>query len=117
LSSAAVTLTNVVLRASGSPANVGVQHAGVGSLLLSGVNAIGQGGSTSAGLYVPAAGNVSVDRSTLNGSINSILDSSVNLIRVGASRLVGPVSNLGGATVTCVFSYSGAYAPLSATCN
>ena len=60
---------------------------------------------------------VTVDRSTLAGSVNSILNQVGSTVRVAASQLAGPVGSSGGGTTTCLFSYSGSYGALNAACQ
>ncbi len=71
------------------------------------------------GLATDAAhsGTITVDRSTLKGTVNSVAAASAaTTIRIGASQLNGSVSP-GAGTLTCVASYSGAFAALNSTCN
>jgi hypothetical protein len=58
---------------------------------------------------------VSIDASDVYGSGRTISSSAPFTILVGGTKLNGPLP--AGGTRTCVASYTGAYTPVSATCN
>jgi hypothetical protein len=55
---------------------------------------------------------IKVDRSTVSGTTNSILGRADFAVKLGASKLVGPI-DAGGSALTCVFVYDEAYAPIA----
>jgi hypothetical protein len=88
-----VSLTNVTTNTNGGTQRIGLQNGGI------------------------TAATTTVDRSTLVGSTASIFGSVASTVRVGGSKLVGPVLNSGGSTAACLFSYNGVYGALNAACQ
>jgi hypothetical protein len=115
-----VSLTEVTATASGSAGTfVGIYNSSA-TVQLTGVIArgIGGGAGNRQGLFNDTgASTVSVDRSTLTGTTNSVLNSNSSVLRVGGSQLVGPVATISGATTSCVLSYNGSYAVLTPVCQ
>jgi hypothetical protein len=83
------------------------------------VKASGAAGSASSGLATSGSGTITADSSSIAGSAAAINNNgnSQSTIKVGASKVDGAALTPGFGTVTCVASYSAAYAPLSAACG
>ena len=62
--------------------------------------------------YGSTNASIVIDRSTLEGAANSIANSGDN-VKVGASKLIGPVAG----PASCVGAYDGNLSPLSASCE
>jgi hypothetical protein len=56
-----------------------------------------------------------IDRSTFEGSTNSIRNDTEFTLRIGASKLVGAANAVG--TYKCVGAYDGSYDELDPTCQ
>ncbi len=74
------------------------------------INTYGMYNDASSGSYA-----INVDRSTFQGSTNSISNSSYYTLRIGASKLVGTVN--GSGTFTCAGAYDGNYVTLNNACQ
>jgi hypothetical protein len=88
------------------------------SSMIVGRSQVGSFASGGLGLQnVGASGafTVSIDASDVYGSGRTISSSAPYTILVGGTKLNGPLP--AGGTRTCVASYTGAYTPVSATCN
>lgn len=109
------TMKNVTVFATGGSGNTAVYNSGSSAPTLSNVSATARG-ALSSGMSTVMSSTVTilVDRSTFDGTTSVSNGSSVTL-KIGASKLVGAVSNSG--TLTCADSYNGNYAALGANCQ
>jgi hypothetical protein len=108
--------------ASGSGVATAVSNRGNGSTLTvrgSTVEASGPAGSDASALATTGGASITADASSVSGTTASLNNggNSTSTIRVGGSKLSGPVAIPGFGTVTCVLSYSASYASLSSACN
>ncbi len=135
--SSSPSMTNVTATASGGSSNIGVYNYSSSSPSMTDVTATASGvlgtttygvlndtsspkivtsiisasgGTTNYGVYSDGSGTVTIDRSKITASSNTIVNNSVGVTtRVGASKLSGgPVFN-GGGTLTCSASYNENY--------
>jgi hypothetical protein len=83
------------------------------------VEASGPAGSDASALATTGDASITADASSVSGTTASLNNggSSTSTIRVGGSKLSGPVATPGFGSVMCVLSYSASYAPLSSACN
>jgi hypothetical protein len=79
------------------------------------VGSFASGGLGLQNVGTTGAFTVSIDASDVYGSGRTISNSAPFTILVGGTKLNGPLPS--GGTRTCVASYTGAYTPVSATCN
>jgi hypothetical protein len=79
------------------------------------VGSFASGGLGLQNVGTSGAFTVSIDASDVYGSGRTISSSAPYTILVGGTKLNGPLP--AGGTRTCVASYTGAYTPVSATCN
>jgi hypothetical protein len=106
------TMRNVAVTATG----VAVSNSGTSSPTLSNVTAISTGlNRTGMVNSSTSSATIVVDRSTFQGNGASVSNLSNVTLKIGASKLVGPVSNSG--TITCANSYNGNYVALGPTCQ
>jgi hypothetical protein len=113
------SLTDVVANASAAAGTIiGVFNDNVAGNLTN-VTATASGGGVRYGLVngQGVATTTTVDRSTLSGPSGAILGQAASTTRVAGSKLVGPVTNIGGSTSSCLFSYNGNYTVLNAACQ
>jgi len=113
--SASPVLMNVSMAASGGPDDFGMLNEDDSSPVLTNVVAYG----STAGLKSMTNGStssVTIDRSTITGDLNAILNDSGTSLMIGGSKLGGARNTLLG-TWTCVGSYNEAYSALGADCN
>ncbi|MBL0225716.1 MAG: tail fiber domain-containing protein [Geobacteraceae bacterium] len=99
------TMTDVTATATGATANYGVKN-NASSLVMSNVTAKGSGGTSNYGMYSSSLlgpYTILIDRSTFEGSTNSIYNDTYSTIKIGASKLIGP-RNVSG-----TYTYSGTY--------
>jgi hypothetical protein len=70
------------------------------------------------GLATSGSGSITADGSVISGGTASLNNNgeAASTIRVGGSKLSGPVATPGFGTVSCVFTYDASYAPLSNAC-
>jgi hypothetical protein len=121
-SGATVSLTNVV--ATGTGAGAGASGIGIYNFGASvrAVNVTATGGGTSGSRYGMLNGTgsnpstVTVDRSTLTG-VTASFSNQIGTTKIASSQLAGPVATAGGATTTCLLSYSGSYLVLNSVCQ
>jgi hypothetical protein len=112
-----VTLRNVVVTVSTGPAasNTGIilstSDAGGPSITLDNVTVVSSG----VALDVEEFTSATVDRSTLQGGIQSIFSTGASSLAIGASQLSGPVAASG--RLTCVSVYNSLYTPLNSSCQ
>ncbi len=132
---ASCVLSNITATASGaSDFNTAISAGGATTAFLSNVTATASGGgsygiyicdsfltmtdvtvtSSYIGLQTLYSGTTTIDRSTFKGTM-SIANASSHTLKIGASKLIGDVSD--GGTTTCVASYNGNYASLDASCH
>jgi len=111
-------IANVTATASGGTTNnYGIYSNNALPTTMTNVTATASGGTNSYGLYFlnySSATTILIDRSTFEGSTNSIANTANLTLRIGASKLAGPIS--GGGTFTCASSYNGSYVALGADC-
>jgi hypothetical protein len=112
-------LMNVIAAASGgSGMHIGILCQSATPNLVN-VTARGTGGTNGYGLAgwgLTGPYSITADNSTFEGSTNSISASDQFTIRIGSSKIVGPVDNLG--TTNCINVYDGAtYTALDAACH
>jgi hypothetical protein len=109
-------LINVMAEASNSLHCCGILNSS-GSPVLMNVVATGKGGTTSNyGLHNPTgAGTVVLDRCTFKGSTRSVSAAAGLVLKIGGSKLDGPVDEVG--SWTCVHCYDGNAAALNAVCG
>jgi hypothetical protein len=117
--SATLASDSVTATASSTAAVAVSNRNGSAALRSSTVKASGSAGSASYGLATSGTGTITADSSSIAGSAAAINNNgnSQSTIRVGASKVDGAALTPGFGTVTCVASYSAAYAPLSAACG
>jgi len=106
-------ISNTTAIASGGTVAYGIVT-NYGSPVLRNVTATGGGASRNVGMWAADFSNVSVERCTLDGNDSAIDGHSSSTVNIAASKLSGGV---GGGTFTCVASYNGLFAPLSAACQ
>jgi len=110
------TMSNVTVSASGGTGNFGVRNSGSSAPTLTNVSAIAKGvNSIGLGNSLNSTVTISVDRSTFVGASSSVSNGSNVTLRIGASKLAGPVFNSG--TLTCVVSYNDSYVALGTDCQ
>ena len=109
------TMKNVIVFATGGSGNTAVYNSGSSAPTLSNVTATARG-ALSSGMSntINSTGTILVDRSTFDGT-TSVSNASGVTLKIGASKLVGTVSNSGN--LTCADSYNGNYAALGANCQ
>jgi hypothetical protein len=113
-------MTNVTLTASGgtSSNNYGVRNES-SSPTMTNVTATGKSGTSNYGLHVQTSGTLLIDRSTFNGSTNSILNGTGCTVNIGGSKLVS-AAKIGGGTYNCVLVYKyigGVLSEANGTCD
>ncbi|MDA8082390.1 MAG: hypothetical protein M0024_01885 [Nitrospiraceae bacterium] len=119
LASSSPAMTNVIATASGdSSVNCGIVNTSSAAPTMTNVTATASGASSNnCGMSTSASsGNytILIDRCSFIGSTNSILlNDSHYTLKIGASKLDGPIS---GAMFSCVGSYNGSYIALNASC-
>ncbi len=109
---AQAVLTDVTATASGASSNRGVTTSW-GTVSMAGVRATASGVPGEGYGAYSNGGDLLVDRSTIEGTGGALGGWGTSL-KVGASRLVGPVVP---GTFSCVGCYDGDYAPLDASCQ
>ena len=108
--------------ASGSGASTAVlSHGDGGTVAIRGstVEAGGPSGSNTVALATQRTAGITADASSISAGTASLQNNGgpTSAIRVGGSKVAGPVTTPGFGTIACVFSYSASYAPLSNTCG
>ena len=114
--SSSPTMTNVTATASGGTSSYGVYNISSSSPTMTNVTATGKSGTANYGLYV-SIGTVLIDRSTFEGSTNSI--SNGGTVYIGASKLVSAVVGGAGA-YHCVGVYKhigSTFSSVDGSCN
>ena len=101
-SSSSPTMTNVTATGSGGTSNYGVCNSS-SSPTMTNVTATGKGGTSNYGLYVSSS-TVLIDRSTFDGSTNSIYNDVGSTVYIGASKLVSAAVG-GTGTYRCIWVY------------
>ncbi|HWR97102.1 MAG TPA: hypothetical protein VN317_01635 [Candidatus Methanoperedens sp.] len=111
-----VVMNNVTATADGIVETSGIAN-NYSSLTLSNVTSVGKGGGTNYGMlnFGNSSHSVSVDRSTFEGSTNSILNHPTYTLKIGGSKLAGAIT--GGGTIICAASYDGNFMPLDGNCS
>jgi len=108
LGSSGPVMNNIIASASGGTSNIGVYNVHSSSPRLSNVIASGTGGIGGYGMRNFGTGaNISIDRSTFEGSTNSIGNYAGWTLMVGASRLIGPKDALGTYVLSGVYEDTG----------
>jgi hypothetical protein len=113
-----VTMKDVAAEVRGSGGEIsGIRNHGA-TVNLTNVNAMaaGAGGNRHGIFNNVTASTVTVERSTLSGATNSILNGVSSTTRVALSKLVGTASNSGG-TLTCLLSYNDSFVLLNPACQ
>ena len=109
---------NATVSGGNSSLNYGIYNF-ASSLEMTDVTATVSGG-TSYGLgndsLFPGSYTVLIDRCSFTGSTNSIFNNQYFDVKIGNSKLAGPINN-GTGTFTCVGSYNGGYAALGTDCQ
>ena len=114
-----VTMKDVAANARGSGGEIsGIRNHGA-TVDLTNVNAMaaGAGGNRHGIFNNVTASTVTVERSTLSGATNSILNGVSSTTRVALSKLVGTASNSGGTSLTCLLSYDDSFVLLNPACQ
>ena len=104
--SSSPNITNVTATASGGTASYGVSNIS-SSPTMSNVIASANNGSSNYGMYNTASSGsytMHIDRSTFEGSTNSILNDTEFTLKIGGSKLVGPTSNVGNSLYLASYS-------------
>lgn len=115
-SSAAVAQADIAVEALTS--GFGVSSFFSGTPTLTDVTIRVTGGGNGVGVLAEGDVTASIDRATIRADGYSVANgfaSPASIIRVGASRLLGPVRPASG-MIRCVSSYDGAFVPLDASC-
>jgi len=113
--SSSPTMTDVTAIASGGTDSYGVCNTDSSSPVMTDVIATASGASSdNYGVYnTGAAGTLTIHRSTIGGTDNSIVNSSAYTVNVGVSQLDGAIDNSGGGTFNCVGVYDGNFVALT----
>ena len=120
-SSSSPTMSNVTATASGGTgsANYGVYNSSSSSPTMTNVTATGKDGTNNFGLSVGGGSTPLIDRSTFDGSTNSISNASGSTVNIGASKLVSAAKG-GAGTYNCVGVYKyigGTLSSADGSCN
>lgn len=106
------TMTDVTATASGDTYNYGVYNYNYSSSTMTDVTATASGGTYNYGVYNYNS-SATIDHSTLRGTTYSLYNG-LGGVRVGTSKLDGPVSSNGG--VTCGATINGSYVAVGPNC-
>jgi hypothetical protein len=120
---ASPTMSNVMVTAEGGDASIGVYNSNSSPTMTNVTVRALNAGSANTALYNTSTSAITilVDRSTFDcGFGSSEMDSAVSngsnvALRIGASKLIGPIGNSG--TITCAASYNGDYVALGTNCQ
>jgi hypothetical protein len=114
-----ISVTGLTARASAPSGTIAGIYNDTANARLAHVSATASGpaGNRYGMLNVTATSTITVDRSTFSGTTNSIFNGANSSVRIGWSKLTGPVTTPAGSSTTCVFSYNGSYAAVNGLCQ